>query len=158
MDTLLKLMETNAHLTPSQLAVMCDMKAEEIESRIKEYEEKGVILGYKTLVDWDKTDREYVSAMIELKVSPQKDLGFDRIADRICMYPEVQSVQLMSGGFDLLVLIEGKTMREVSNFVFNRLAPMDGVVSTATHFVLKKYKDKGVTYSHEEEDKRGNIL
>jgi beta-galactosidase len=94
----------------------------------------------------------------ELKVAPQKDLGFDRIAERICVHPEVQSVHLMSGGFDLLVIIEGRTMKEVSNFVFNRLATMDGIVSTATHFILRKYKDKGVIYNSESEDKRGNIL
>ena len=158
MDTILKLLETNSKLSPEQLAVMCDMTLEDVTAKIKEYEDKGVILGYKTLVDWDKTDREYVSAMIELKVAPQKDLGFDRIADRICMHTEVQSVHLMSGGYDLLVVIEGKTMREVSNFVFNRLATMDGVVSTATHFILRKYKDKGVVYKSDEEDKRGNIL
>jgi len=155
---ILKLLETNSKLTPSQLAVMCDMSVEAVNSKIKEYEEKGVILGYKTIIDWDKTEREYVSAMIELKVAPQKDLGFDRIAERICLHPEVQSVSLMSGGYDLLVVIEGKTMREVSNFVFNRLATMDGVVSTATHFMLRKYKDKGVIYNSDEEDKRGNIL
>lgn len=158
MEEILKLLETNSKLSTKQLAVMCDMKEEEAEAKIKEYEENGVILGYKTLIDWDKTEREYVNAMIEIKVAPQKDLGFDRIAERICMHPEVQSVSLMSGGYDLLVVIEGKTMREVSNFVFNRLAMMDGVVSTATHFILKKYKDKGVIYGTENEDKRGNIL
>lgn len=158
MDTILKLLETNSKLTPAQLAVMCDMTLEDVTAKIKEYEDKGVILGYKTIVDWDKTDREYVNALIELKVAPQKDLGFDRIADRICMHSEVQNVYLMSGAYDLLVVIEGKTMREVSNFVFNRLATMDGVVSTATHFILRKYKDKGVIYKSDEEDKRGNIL
>ena len=155
MDTILRLLETNAQLTPAQLAIMCGKSEEEVRAQIKE---NGVIVGYKTLVDWDKTDSEHVNAMIELKVAPQKDLGFDRIAERICLHPEVQSVLLMSGGFDLLVIIEGKTMREVSNFVYNRLAPMEGVVSTATHFILKKYKDKGVIYDRNEEDKRGNIL
>jgi DNA-binding Lrp family transcriptional regulator len=155
---ILKLLETNSKLTAENLAVMCDMKVEDVKAKISEYEDNGVILGYTTLVDWDKTDREYVSAMIELKVAPQKDLGFDRIADRICAHPEVQSVSLMSGAYDLLVVIEGKTMREVSNFVFNRLATMDGIVSTATHFILRKYKDKGVIYNSDESDKRGNIL
>ena len=155
---ILKLLETNSKLTAENLAVMCDMKVEDVKAKINEYEDNGVILGYTTLVDWDKTEREYVSAMIELKVAPQKDLGFDRIADRICAHPEVQSVSLMSGAYDLLVVIEGKTMREVSNFVFNRLATMDGIVSTATHFILRKYKDKGVIYNSDESDKRGNIL
>ena len=158
MDSILKLLENNARLTPAQLAVMCDMTEDEVKAKIAEYEASGVIAGYKTIIDWDKTDREYVNAMIELKVSPQKDLGFDRIAERICLHPEVQSVHLMSGGYDLLVVIEGKTMREISNFVFNRLATMDGIVSTATHFILRKYKDNGVMYSNTEEDKRGNIL
>ncbi len=159
MDKILKLIESNALLTPAQLAVMTGREESEIRQKIKEYENDGVIVGYKGLIDWDKTDREYVNAMIELKVSPQKDMGFDRIADRICLHPEVQSVHLMSGGFDLLVIIEGKTMREVSNFVFNTLAPMEGILSTATHFILRKYKDKGVIYNKsEEQDKRGNIL
>jgi DNA-binding Lrp family transcriptional regulator len=158
MDTILKLLESNAHLTPAQLAVMCDKTVEEVQKAIEKYEENGTIVGYKTLVDWDKTDRTYVNAMIELKVAPQKDLGFDRIAEKICLHPEVQSVHLMSGGYDLLVVIEGKTMREISDFVFKRLATMDGVVSTATHFILKKYKDKGVIYNSSEEDKRGNVL
>ncbi len=159
MDTVLKLLESNALLTPEQLAVMTGREESEIKEKIREYESSEVIVGYKTLVDWDKTDREYVNAMIELKVSPQKDMGFDRIAESICLHPEVQSVHLMSGGFDLLVIIEGKTMREVSNFVFNTLAPMDGILSTSTHFILRKYKDKGVIYNKsEEEDKRGNIL
>ncbi len=157
MDSILKLIESNAKLTPAQLAVMCDREEAEIAGKIKEYEESGVILGYKGLVDWDKTDREYVNALIEVRVSPQKDLGFDRIAERICLIPEVQSVYLMSGAYDLLVVIEAKSMKEVSNFVFNRLAPMDGIVSTATHFIMKKYKDKGVTYNASE-DKRGNVL
>ncbi len=158
METILKLLESNAHLTPAQLAVMCDKSEEEVKKIIAECEENGTIVGYKTLIDWDKTDRAYVNAMIELKVSPQKDLGFDRIAETICLHPEVQSVHLMSGGYDLLVVIEGKTLKEISDFVFNRLATMDGIVSTSTHFILKKYKDKGVIYNSSDEDKRGNIL
>ena len=158
MDKILKLLETNALLTAEELAVICGCTEEEIKARIAEYESNGTIVGYKALIDWDKTDREYVSATIELKVSPQRDRGFDHIAEKICLYPEVQSVQLMSGSYDLQVLIEGKTLREVSNFVFNKLAPMDGVISTATHFVLRKYKDKGVIYGSHQEDMRGNII
>ena len=158
MDKILKLIESNALLTTEELAVICDRTEEEIRETIANYEKNGTIVGYKALIDWDKTDREYVSATIELKVSPQRDRGFDHIAEKICLYPEVQSVQLMSGSYDLQVLIEGKTLREVSNFVFNKLAPMDGVISTATHFVLRKYKDKGVIYISDEEDKGGNIL
>ena len=158
MDKILKLIESNALLTSEELAVICGCTEEEVKARIAEYENNGTIVGYKALIDWDKTDREYVSATIELKVSPQRDRGFDHIAEKICLYPEVQSVQLMSGSYDLQVLIEGKTLREVSNFVFNKLAPMDGVISTATHFVLRKYKDKGVIYGANKEDLRGNII
>lgn len=158
MDKILKLLESNALLTAEELAVICNCDEADIKARIAEYEANGTIVGYKALIDWDKTDREYVSATIELKVSPQRDRGFDHIAEKICLYPEVQSVQLMSGSYDLQVLIEGKTLREVSDFVFNKLAPMDGVVSTATHFVLRKYKDKGVIYGANKEDMRGNII
>ena len=158
MDKILKLIESNALLNSEELAVICGCTEEEVKARIAEYENNGNIVGYKALIDWDKTDREYVSATIELKVSPQRDRGFDHIAEKICLYPEVQSVQLMSGSYDLQVLIEGKTLREVSNFVFNKLAPMDGVISTATHFVLRKYKDKGVIYGANKEDLRGNII
>jgi DNA-binding Lrp family transcriptional regulator len=110
------------------------------------------------VINWDKTDRDRVEAMIEVRVTPQRDQGFDALARRIYRFEEVKSVYLMSGAYDLLVVIEGKTMREVSNFVFNRLATMDGIVSTATHFILRKYKDKGVIYNSDESDKRGNIL
>ena len=106
----------------------------------------------------DKTDKEYVSALIELKITPQRDRGFDRVAERIYNFPEVESLYLMSGGFDLCVIIEGKTMREVAYFVANKLAPMEDVVATATHFVLRKYKDKGIVYGPAKIDERGNCL
>ena len=115
-----------------------------------------MILGYKTMIDWDKTDREYVSALIEVKITPQRDRGFDRVAERIYNYPEVQSLYLMSGAYDLAVLIEGKTMREVAYFVAQKLATIEDVISTATHFVLRKYKDKGVIYGVVDVDERGN--
>ncbi len=158
MDTILKLLEENAQLTAEQLAVMLGKSEEEVKAAIKRYEDEGVIRGYTALVDWDKTDREYVSAIIEIKVTPQRDRGFDRIAEKIINYPEVKSVMLVSGGFDLLVTIEGKTLKEVAYFVANKLAPMEGVLSTATHFVLKKYKDKGIVYGAPEVDERGNIM
>lgn len=122
---------------------------------IDKFEKEGIILGYKTLIDWDKTARESVTALIELKISPQEDRGFDKIAEKIRNYPEVQSVYLMSGGFDLAVFIEGKTLKEVAFFVAQKLAPMNSIQSTATHFVLKKYKDKGVNYGIPETDERG---
>ena len=158
MDTILKLLEENAQLTAEQIAVMLGKSEEEVKAAIKHYEDTGVIRGYTALIDWDKTDREYVSAMIELKVTPQRDRGFDRIAEKIINYPEVKSVTLMSGGFDLMVTIEGKTLKEVAYFVANKLAPMEDVISTATHFVLKKYKDKGIVYGVPEVDERGNIM
>ena len=157
MNQILKTLEDNATLTPEQLAVMLDKEVGEIRNLIKKYETEGVIVGYKTLIDWDKTDREYVTAMIEVKMTPQRDRGFDHIAEKIYNYPEVQSVYLMSGGFDLCLLIEGRTMKEVAYFVAQKLAPIESIISTSTHFVLRKYKDKGVVYGRDPEiDERGN--
>ena len=157
MDQILKTLEDNATLTPEQLAVMLDKEVGEIRELIKKYEAEGVIVGYKTLIDWDKTGREYVTAMIEVKMTPQRDRGFDHIAEKIYNYPEVQSVYLMSGGFDLCLLIEGRTMKEVAYFVAQKLAPIESIISTSTHFVLRKYKDKGVVYGGDPEiDERRN--
>lgn len=156
MEKILTLLEDNATLTPEQLAVMCQKEVGDIKNMIEQYEKDGVILGYKTLIDWDKTDREYVTAWIELKITPQHGRGFDRVAERIYNYPEVQSLYLMSGSYDLAVLIEGKTMKEVAYFVAQKLATIDDVISTATHFVLRKYKDKGVIYGVVDIDERGN--
>ena len=158
MNKILKLLEENANLTHEQLAVLCQKEQGDIKKIIDQYEKDGVILGYKTLIDWDKTDREYVSALIEVKITPQRDRGFDRVAERIYNYPEVQSLYLMSGGFDLAVLIEGKTMKEVAYFVAQKLATIEDVISTATHFVLRKYKDKGVIYGVVDVDERGNYF
>ena len=159
MDRILQLLEDDCRLSAEQLAVMCGRTVEDVKSSIAKLEAEGVILGYKALIDWDKTDREYVSAVIELKVAPQRDRGFDRIAEKIYNYPEVQSVHLMSsGGYDLMLLIEGKTMKEVAYFVAYKLAPLEDVVSTSTHFVLKKYKDKGVIYKTPEKDERESLL
>ena len=154
---ILKLLENDARLTPEQIAVMLDMDVNAVKEEISELEKDETILGYKAIIDWEKTDKESVSAMIEVKLTPQRDSGFDRVAEKIYNYPEVQSVQLMAGGYDLSVLIEGKTMKEVALFVSQKLATIDGVVGTATHFVLHKYKDKGVLYDATEIDERGNI-
>ena len=156
MDMILKLLEDNATLTHEQLAVMCSKEVGDIKKMIEGYEKEGVILGYRTMIDWDKTDREYVTALIEVKITPQRDRGFDHVAERICNYPEVKDLYLMSGGFDFSVVIEGKTMKEVAYFVAQKLAPIEEVISTATHFVLRKYKDKGVTYGILKVDERGN--
>lgn len=158
MDKLLKLLEDDATLTSEQLAVMLEKEEGDIKKMIQTYEKNGVIVGYKTLIDWDKTDREYVSALIEVKMMPQRDRGFDRVAEKIYNYPEVQSLYLMSGGFDLAVIIEGKTMKEVAYFVAQKLATLEFVTATATHFVLRKYKDKGVIYGADETDERGKLL
>ena len=157
MDKLLKLLEDDATLTPEQLALMLSKEVGEVKELINKYERSGVILGKKTIIDWDKTENETVNAIIEVKVTPQRDRGFDRIAEKIYNYPEVKSLYLMSsGGFDFTLLLEGKTMREVALFVTQKLAPIDSVTATATHFVLRKYKDKGVIYGANEIDERGN--
>ena len=156
MDLLLKLLEDDASLTPDQLAVMLNKEEGDIKKLIRAYEKDGVILGYNTIIDWDKTDREYVTAIIEVKLVPQRDRGFDKIAEKIYNYDEVKSVYLMSGAYDLCVVIEGKTMKEVAFFVAQKLATIEYITSTATHFVLKKYKDNGVIYGTSEVDERGN--
>ena len=154
---ILKLLENDARLTPSQLAIMLGISEDEVRADLKEYETNGTILGYKTVVDWEKTEQESVTAMIDVKLTPQPDRGFDRVAEKIYNYPEVKSVYLMSGSYDLSVLIEGRTMKEVALFVAQKLAPIDAVISTATHFVLHKYKDKGVLYEAPEIDERGTV-
>ena len=154
---ILTLLENDATLTPEQLAVMLSSDAQTIRDEIRTMEQNGTILGYKTIIDWEKTDREAVSAMIDVKLTPQKERGFDRVAEKIYHYPEVKAVYLMSGAYDLSVLIEGKTMKEVAFFVSQKLSTIDGVISTATHFVLHKYKDTGVLYDAPEIDERGTI-
>ncbi len=154
-NKLLKLIENDASLTAEQLAVMLAKEVGDIKTLIEKYEKNGVILGRKALIDWDKTDREYVTAFIEVKIQPQRDLGFDKVAERIYNYPEVKSLYLMSGGFDFVVMLEGKTMKEIAYFVAQKLATIEFVTATSTHFVLKKYKDKGVIYTSPEVDERG---
>ena len=154
MKKLLELLEKDASLAAEQLAVMLDSDPETIAAEIKEYEKKRVIVGYKTIINWEKTEYEPVSAIIELRVTPQRGEGFDEIAKRVYQYEEVSSVYLMSGGFDLMVIIEGKSMKEVALFVAEKLAPMEQVISTATHFVLKKYKVDGIIVNDKRKDTR----
>ncbi|MBQ8140942.1 MAG: Lrp/AsnC family transcriptional regulator [Clostridia bacterium] len=156
-NKILKLLEGDARLTDKQLAIMLGVDEAEIRKEIDSLEKSGTILGYKTIVDWEKTERESVTAMIEVKLTPQRDRGFDRVAEKIYNYPEVQAVYLMSGAYDLSVLIEGKTMKEVAYFVSQKLSTIDSVTSTATHFVLHKYKDKGILYDAPEADERGTF-
>ncbi len=158
MKKLLKLLEKNALLSARELALMCEKEEGDIKKMIDEYEENGIILGYTAVIDWEKIESEQVNALIELKVIPQRDRGYDAIAEKIYNYPEVDSLYLMSGGYDLTVLLHGKTMREVAVFVAQKLATLEAVTSTATHFVLRKYKDHGVIFGAVEVDERGNIL
>ena len=154
MKKLLQLLEDDCTLTTGQLASMAGMTEEEVKAAIRKYEEEKVILGYKAIVDWDRTDRESVTALIEVKVTPQRGEGFDRVAERIYQYDEVESVYLMSGAFDLTVIISGRTLKEVAQFVGERLAPLEDVTGTATHFILHKYKEKHLIFEKREEQER----
>jgi DNA-binding Lrp family transcriptional regulator len=153
-EEILKAIDKNSKISAADLSVMLGTTEEEITTMIKELEEDTIICGYPTLINWDKMKCERVTALIELKVTPQRGLGFDKIAERIYQFDEVQSVYLMSGGFDLTVILEGKTMREVASFVSEKLAPMDAILSTATHFVLKKYKEHGLPLVQTKQDER----
>jgi len=151
---ILELLENDARLTPKQIAVMLDMEESEVARIIKELEEKKVILGYHTFINWDKAGEEKVSALIEVRISPQREVGFDAVAERIYRFPEVKTVRLMSGAYDLVVMIEGRTLKEVANFVSQKLATIEHVLSTSTHFVLKNYKLQGTIIEDGEEDRR----
>ena len=153
-NEILCLLEQDSRLTAEKIAVMLDSKKEEVEKIIKELEEENIILGYKTLVNWEVTNRETTIAHIELKITPQRGGGFDTIAERIYRFPQVKSVTLMSGSYDLLVTVEGKSLKEVSMFVSQKLAPMETVVSTSTHFELKTYKKDGIIFAEKEVDNR----
>jgi DNA-binding Lrp family transcriptional regulator len=141
---LLKLLSKNARYTVEDLATMTGCSEEEIKKDLAELEKEGMIRGYKTVIDWERMDSAYVSAIIELKVTPKAGLGFEEVARRVMKYPEVESVYLMSGGYDLSVVVKGKTFQEVAMFVAKHLATMKEVTSTGTHFVLRRYKDMGV--------------
>ena len=152
---ILELLEQNSRYSAADIALMLGAKEAEIAVAIKEMEKKQIICGYKTLINWDKVEhKEVVTALIEVKVTPQRGEGFDKIAERIYRFNEVKAVYLMSGGFDLTVIIEGKTMKEVALFVGQKLAPLDAVLSTGTHFVLNKYKDHGVIFEEIKKDER----
>ncbi len=153
-EKILAAIDKNSKLSTADLAIMLGTTEDEVIGILKELEEEKIICGYPTLINWDKVQCERVTALIEVKVTPQRGLGFDKIAERIYQFNEVQSVYLMSGGFDLTVIIEGKTMREVANFVSEKLAPMDAILSTATHFVLKKYKEHGLPLVQTKHDER----
>ena len=153
-DKILEVIETNGRIDLHDLAIMLGEEEAVIANEIADMEKENIICGYNTIINWDNTSTDKVVALIEVKVTPQRGLGFDSIAERIYNYDEVRSVYLMSGGFDFTVIIEGKSMKSVAQFVCSKLAPLDAIQSTATHFVLKKYKDYGTIISEEQKDER----
>lgn len=153
-EELLSLIEKNSRIEVKELAVLLGKEEIDVANELAALEAEGIICGYHTLIDWEKTSLEKVTALIEVKVTPQRGQGFDHIAERIYNYPEVKSVYLISGGYDLLITLEEKTLREISNFVSDKLSTLDSVLSTATHFILKKYKDHGTILDKKPEDGR----
>ena len=151
---LLKLLSKNACYTVDELAVMTGLSEDEVKSEVAEMEKEGLIRGYKAVIDWERLDSAMVSAIIELKVEPQPDVGFEQIAEEVKKYAEVESVYLMSGGYDLCVIVKGKTFQEVAMFVAKQLAPMKYVVSTATHFILRRYKEMDIELIGDTKDDR----
>ena len=158
MTKLLQLLESDCTLTHDQLAAMTGMTVEEVKTEIRRLEKEKIVVGYKAVVDWERTDLETVTALIEVKVTPQRGDGFDRIAQRIYQYDEVESVYLMSGAFDLTVIISGRTLKEVTMFVGQKLAPLEDVTGTATHFILHKYKENHLIFEKREEQDRELIF
>lgn len=154
MKKLLEILENDCNTPLEQIALLTNSTVEEVAEKIEKLKRDKILLRNKSVINWEKTNKELVTALIELKVTPQRGEGFEKIAERIYKFPEVKSLYLMAGSYDLAVIIEGKTMKEVALFVANRLAPMDCVVSTGTHFVLKKYKDEGIIFDDDEKDTR----
>lgn len=154
MDSLLTLLREDARRTPAELATLLGEDAATVEARIAKYEADGIIRGYQAVVNPDLVEEDIVHAVIELKISPTQERGFDKIADRIARFSQVESMFLMSGGYDLLLFVKGRNLQEVAKFVSSRLATMEGVLSTATHFMLKTYKDQGVLMENRDDDDR----
>lgn len=155
MEEILNILDKEkGNVSRAKIAQMLGMEEKEVADKIEKMEKENVIVGYKTIVNWDKTDKDVVVALIELRITPQRGEGFDKVAERIYKYPQVKSLYLMSGAYDLAVTIEGKSMKEVALFVAQKLAPMDSIISTATHFVLKKYKEEGIVFEGDEKDTR----
>jgi len=153
-EQILELLEQNARMPSDKIATLLGLETAAVETIIRKLEDEKVILGYRAVTDPAKTSGDSVTCMIEVRVSPQRGVGFDRIAERIYRYPEVKSLYLMSGAYDLLVVIEGKSIHDISYFVFEKLATLDHIQSTTTHFMLKKYKDNGITIGQEEKSER----
>jgi DNA-binding Lrp family transcriptional regulator len=154
MDPLLKLIRENAAWKASELAAMLNLSENEVAARIKQYESDHIVLGYRAILNEEKLGLDTVRAVIEVKITPERGGGFDRLAERIAKYSEVQSCYLMSGGYDLLVVVQGSSLREVATFVSEKLATVQGVISTATHFMLKPYKEQGVLMHREVNEER----
>jgi DNA-binding Lrp family transcriptional regulator len=157
MKTLIDLLRENARLTNEQLAVLLDKTPEEVAAEIKKLEDDGMIVGYSAIINEEKFDKNSVTAFITLKVSPKSECGYNDVADTISQFPEVDSVHLMSGSFDLAITIRGMYLREIAMFVLERLAPMEGVLSTSTHFILQRYKEKGISFNGGCKDERGLV-
>ena len=153
-EKILAIIEKNSRIDLKDLAALLGESEAAVANEIADMEKENIICGYHTMINWDNTGNEKVIALIEVKVTPQRGMGFDKIAERIYQYDEVESVYLMSGAFDLTVIIKGRTMREVARFVSEQLAPMENVLSTGTHFILKKYKDNSVEFDPADSDKR----
>lgn len=153
-ERILTYIEKNSRVELKELAVLLGLDEVDVANELSAMESEGIICGYHTLIDWDKVTQERINALIEVRVTPQRGRGFDEIAERIYKYPEVQSTYLISGGFDLLIFMEGKTLREISTFVSEKLSTLDSVISTTTHFVLKKYKEAGTILAKQYEDER----
>lgn len=156
-EQLLSIIEKNSRVEITELAIILGVTEIQIANELKAMEEEGIICGFHTLIDWEKTNIEKVSALIEVRVTPQRGQGFDNIAERIYKYPEVNSVYLISGGYDLLVTLEGKSLKEISSFVSDKLSTLESVLSTATHFILKKYKDHGTIIAKAYTDERMKV-
>ena len=153
-EKILAVLEKNSRISPRELAELLGEREEDVAREIEQMEEDRIICGYHTLINWENTSREVVTALIEVRATPQRGMGFDRIAERIYNYPEVDEVYLMSGSFDFTVIIEGKSMREVAAFVSEKLSPMESILSCSTHFVLKKFKDHGTVLAERKQDER----
>lgn len=153
-EKILSIIEKNSRINLQELAVILGVEETDIVEEMAAMEAEGVICGYHTLIDWEKTDLEKVTALIEVRVTPQRGQGFDSIAERIYKYPEVNSVYLISGGYDLLVTLEGKSLKDISSFVSDKLSTQEAILSTATHFILKKYKDHGTVLVPKKESER----
>lgn len=155
---ILKIIEKDAKSTPKQIAAMLSVSTEEVEKEIKKAEDAGIILKYKTVINWDKVENEHVFAFIEVRMTPQRDVGFDAIAERIYQFPEARSVYLVSGNYDVAVMVQGKTMHQIADFVAQKLSAIEGVCGTATYFILKRYKEDGEVLNPEEEGKRQPVI